>query len=285
VHDGAVFVHYGPLGLARLSESDGTLVWINTQLNYSAVHGSGGSPVLHDGKLVVVCDGSKDPYVAAVDAATGEILWKTARSIPARINHSFVTPLVAVVNDQAHVMAPGPDHFAAYDLSTGKEIWRVLAPGWSVVPQPTVAHGLVIYNHDYDNPELIAVRLGGHGDVTESHVVWRLKRGAPSTPSPLLVRDDLFCVSDEGIASCIDARTGEAHWTKRLGGNYSASPILVNGRVLFLSEDGVATWIRPDRTFESLGTNELSGRTLATPGFADGAMYLRTDEYLYKISE
>ena len=182
-------------------------------------------------------------------------------------------------------MCPGPDHFAAYDLATGAELWKVRAPGWSVVPQPTIAHGLVIYNHDYDNPELIAVRLGGKGDVTDSHIAWRLKRGAPSTPSPVLVGDELYFVSDTGIASCVDAKTGKVHWSERITGTYSASPVLANGRVLFLNEAGVATWIKPGKSFEVLGKNEVPGRTLATPAFSGGAMYLRTDEHLYKFAE
>jgi outer membrane protein assembly factor BamB len=285
VRDGSVFVHFGALGMARLAASDGAIQWICTELDYPPMHGSGGSPVLHDGKLVVVCDGSKDPFVAAVDAETGKVVWKTPRSVAARVSHSFVTPTIAVVDGQAQVMAPGPDHFAAYDLKTGLELWQVKAPGWSVVPQPTLGHGLVIYNHDYDNPELVAIRLGGKGDVTETHVAWRIKRGAPSTPSPLLVGQELYFVSDAGIASCVDVKTGERHWMERFGGNYSASPVFANGRILFLNETGLATWVKAGKEFEIMGTNEVPGRTFATPAFSDGAMYLRTDENLYKISQ
>lgn len=284
VRDGFVYVHFGALGMAKLAADDGTVQWTCQELQYAPMHGSGGSPVLHDGKLFVVCDGSVDPYVAAVDAASGKVAWKTPRSVKARISHSFVTPTVAVVDGKAQVMAPGPDHFAAYDLASGAELWRVMAPGWSVVPQPALGHGLVIYNHDYDNPELIAVKLGGQGDVTDSHVVWRSKRAAPSTPSPLLVGDELYFVSDGGIASCVDAKTGERHWMNRIEGNYSASPILANGRVLFLNETGVATWVKLGKEFAILGTNEVSGRTFATPAFSAGAMYLRTDELLYKFA-
>ena len=284
VHGSAIFVHFGALGMARLAVADGSIEWSTNELTYPPVHGSGGSPVLHQGKLVIVCDGSSKPFVAAVDAESGKVAWKSLRSVEARISHSFVTTTVAMVDGRAQVMAPGPDHFAAYDLASGAELWRVLAPGWSVVPQPVIGHGLVIYNHDYDNPELLAVRLGGSGDVTDSHIVWRLKRGAPSTPSPLLVGDELYFVSDKGIASCVNARTGEAHWMERFGGNYSASPIWANGRILFLNEDGLATWVRPGQKFEVLGKNEVSGRTFATPAFSNGAMYLRTDQQLYKIA-
>jgi outer membrane protein assembly factor BamB len=284
VRDGAVFVHFGAQGMARLAADTGKIEWLCTDFDYPPMHGNGGSPVLHSGKLIVACDGSSKPFVVAIDAKTGQIAWRTPRSVEARISHSFVTATVAIVDGEPQVLAPGPDHCAAYDIETGRELWRVKAPGWSVVPQPTIGHGLAIYNHDYDNPELMAVRLGGKGDITESHVAWRLKRGAPSTPSPVLVGEELFFVSDNGIASCINAKTGESHWTERLGGNYSASPIHVNGRILMLNETGLATWLAVGQKFEILGTNELPGRTLATPAFSRGAMYLRTDEFLYKIA-
>jgi len=285
VRDGSVYVHFGTLGMARLDVTDGSIKWLNTELQYPPMHGSGGSPVMHDGKLVVVCDGSSKPFVAAVDAQTGQVAWKRYRSVQAKISHSFVTATVAVVEGKPQVMAPGPDHFAAYDLATGDELWKVMAPGWSVVPQPTLGHGLVIYNHDYDNPELIAIKLGGKGDVTDSHIAWRVKRGAPSTPSPLLVDEELYLVSDKGIASCLNAKTGDTYWMERLGGNFSASPVLANGRVLFLNESGLATWVKTGKEFAVLGTNEVPGRTFATPAFLDGAMYLRTDEFLYKIAK
>ena len=284
VRDGALYVHFGTLGTARLAVADGSIQWISRELVYAPVHGSGGSPVFANGKLFIVCDGSSQPFVAAVDAETGKLAWKTPRSVAARVSHSFATPALVKVDGKTQVLAPGPDHLAAYDPATGHELWRVQAPGWSVVPQPVIGHGLVIYNHDYDHPELIAVKLGGAGDVTESHIVWRLQRGAPSSPSPLLVGNELYFVSDNGIASCVNAKTGERHWSERLGGNYSASPVFANDKILFLNEDGLATWIEPGQQFTLSTTNEVPGRTFATPAFADGAMFLRTDEHLYKIA-
>ena len=143
----------------------------------------------------------------------------------------------------------------------------------------------MIYNHDYDHPELLAVKLGGKGNVTDTHIAWRIKRGAPSTPSPLLVGEELYFVSDNGVASCVNAKTGEPHWMERLGGNFSASPIFANGHILFLNESGQATWVKRGPDFAVLGQNEVPGRTFATPAFADGAMYLRTDEFLCKIAQ
>jgi outer membrane protein assembly factor BamB len=285
LHEGSVFVHFGNQGMARLKASDGTIEWTCTEIEYNPVHGCGGTPVLCDGKLIVACDGSHNPYVIAIDAASGKVAWKTPRSVEARISHSFGTATIAMVDGKPQALVPGPGMFGAYDVATGTELWKVIAPGWSVVPQPALGHGLVYYNHDYDNPEMMAVKLDGQGDVTEKNVVWRMKSGAPSTPSPLLVGNDLYFVSDKGVATCVDARTGERHWTGRLGGNFSASPVYVNNRILFLSEEGIATWVKPGPDFVTVGENTVPGRTFATPGFAKRAMYLRTDKALYKIAE
>jgi len=275
-----LFVHFGTHGTACLNADDGTLLWRNTDIAYPPVHGSGGSPVLAENHLILICDGSSSPFVIALDSATGQIRWKTPRSITGRVNHSFATASLLKSGQRTLVLAPGPDHLAAYDLKSGSEVWHVRADGWSAVPQPVVTADLVIYNHDYDNPELIAVRHGGSGDVTESHIAWRLKRGAPSTPSPLLVDGKLFLVSDTGIASCVNASDGSVYWTKRLGGNFSASPVYADQRVLFLSEDGKATWVKPTTEFHVIAECRVTGRTFATPAFSRGEMLLRTESAL-----
>jgi len=285
VRDGSVYVHFGNQGMAKLKASDGTIKWLCTEINYNPIHGCGGTPVLCNGKLVVACDGNKDPYVIAIDADTGKIAWKTPRTVEARVSHSFGTATVAMVDGKPQVLAPGPDMLAGYDVNTGAELWKVIAPGWSVVPQPALGHGLVFYNHDYDNPEMMAVKLGGQGDVTDKNVVWRMKSGAPSTPSPLLVGEELYFVSDKGVGTCVNAKTGERNWTARLGGNYSSSPVYVNDRILFMNEEGIAIWVQHGKDFEKLGENTMPGRTFATPAFSAGAMYLRTDTSLYKIAQ
>jgi outer membrane protein assembly factor BamB len=183
------------------------------------------------------------------------------------------------------VVSVGAYRAAAYDPQNGKEIWRVsYADGFSNVPRPVFGHGLVYIATGFQQPSLLAVRVDGAGDVTRTHVAWTLRRGAPLTPSPLLVGDELYVVNDGGIAQCLDATTGESRWIQRLGGgDYSASPLYADGRIYFLSEGGVATVIAPGKEFRRLATNTLDGETLASIAVSDGSMYIRSDNYLYRI--
>src|SRR3989442_14026258 len=130
---------------------------------------------------------------------------------------------------------------------------------------------------------MTAVRPDGSGDVTRTHVAWTLRRGPPHTPSPLLVGEELYVVSDLGIASCLDAKTGAVRWQQRLGGNYSASPVFADGRIYFLSEEGVATVIAPGKEFRRLATNPLEGATLASIAVSNGSLFIRSDNHLYRI--
>ena len=145
--------------------------------------------------------------------------------------------------------------------------------------------GLVFLCTGFFEPELLAVRPDGQKDVTNTHVAWTMKRGAPLTPSPLLTGGKLYVVSDNGIATCLDAGTGEIHWRERLGGNFSASPVYADGRIYFLNEDGETTVIAPGEQFRKLTTNRLDGRTLASIAVSGGALFLRTDRYLYRLEK
>ena len=138
----------------------------------------------------------------------------------------------------------------------------------------------------YDSPILLAIRPDGKGDVTDTHVEWTMKKGAPHTPSLLLVGEELYMVSDGGLASCVDARTGKVHWSKRLSGRgYSASPVAAGGRIYFLSEDGVGVVVKAGKVFEQIASNDIGERTLASYAVSDGALFLRTASKLYRIGK
>lgn len=277
-----VYVHFGAEGTAALSTS-GEVLW-KTKLPYESQHGNGGSPVLHGDLLIVNCDGNGgEAYVAALDVRTGRIRWKTNRRKPA--DQAYSTPLVIRVGERDLVVSAGAYRAAAYDPLSGEEVWRVsYADGFSNVPRPVFGAGLVFIATGFNTPTLIAVRPDGRGDVTRTHVAWTISRGAPYTPSPVLVGEELYYVSDTGILSCADAKSGRILWQQRLGGNYSASPIFADGRIYFLSEEGVATVIAPGKTFRRLAVNTLEGPTLASMAASGGAIFIRSDRFLYRIA-
>ena len=279
-----LYVHLGHQGTACL-DLDGKLLWQNRSLRYQPVHGNGGSPILVGDKLILSCDGGDQRFVAALDRRTGRVVWRTPREGNSVKPFSFSTPLLIEVKGRPQVISPGSDMVVAYDPQTGQEIWQVTHDGYSVIPRPVYGHGLVFICTGYNQPNLLAIRPDGKGDVTATHVAWTARRGVPHTPSLLLDGDELYMVSDGGIASCLDAKTGKAHWERRLGGNYSASPILADGHVYFLSEDGVGTVIKAGRKFQQVARNTLEERTLASYAAADGALFIRTETQLYRIEE
>lgn len=280
-----VYVHFGHMGTAALDLS-GQVIWRQTAIKYPPVHGNGASPVLIDGVLVFSCDGSSDPFLVALDAATGAIRWKTPRNTNARKQFSFCTPLVIEVDGAKQVVSPFSGFVAGYEPATGAEIWRVnYGQGYSVVPRPVFAEGLLFISSGFDQPVVYAIDpAGAKGDVTDSHVKWTRRKAGPNTPSMLAVGDTLYMVSDLGIASCLDARTGKVNWTHRLNGTFSASPVYAEGRIYFQSEAGLGIVIAAGREFRQLAENDLREPSLASYAVTDGALFIRTEHHLWKIA-
>lgn len=276
-----VYVHFGASGTAALTTS-GEVVW-RKRFTYISQHGNGGSPVLHDGLLIFNCDGYDRSFVIALDAATGDTRWQTHRREP--FSQAYSTPLVIDVDGREQLISVGAFQTVALDPATGDEIWRVQYPddGFSTVPRPVFGHGLVFVVTGFNQPVLLAIRPDGVGDVTETHVEWTRGQSVPLTPSPILVGDDLYTVSDVGVVSRLDARTGEEHWRGRIAGNYSASPLLAGGYLFFQSEEGVTSVIEPGTPFNVVGTNRVDGATLASMAVDDGTLFLRGDTALYRI--
>ena len=280
VDDDQVFVHFGATGTAGLTTT-GEILWTR-QFPYASQHGNGGSPILYKDLLIFSCDGFDTAFVIALDRNTGDVRWKVERETP--VSQAYSTPLIVQVDDQDQLISVGAFRTAAYDPVTGKELWRVrYEDGFSNVPRPVYGHGLVYIATGFQVPSVIAVRANGSGDVTDSHIAWSLRRGAPLTPSPLLVGDELYLVNDYGIVTCVNAISGEQHWQERIGGNYSASPVFADGRIYFQSEEGKTTVIAPGTEYELLGTNMMHASTLASMAVAQRSFLLRTADHLYRI--
>lgn len=279
-----VYVHFGADGTAALTTT-GEIVW-KTKFDYQSQHGDGGSPALYGDLLILNCDGDDEAFVVAIEKQTGKTRWKTARRQP--YAQAYSTPLVIRTGDRDELISVGAYRATAYDPATGREIWRVGYPvrfpdGFSNIMRPVYGAGLLFISGGFNIPSFIAVRPDGTGDVTKTHVAWTLMRGAPLTPSPLVVGTDLYVVNDSGIALCLDARTGERYWQQRLNGNYSASPVFADGRIYFLSEEGTATVIEPGHQFREVASNRLDGNTLASIAVSNGSMFIRSDTHLYRI--
>ncbi|MFM2095322.1 MAG: hypothetical protein RIS70_2446 [Planctomycetota bacterium] len=193
-------------------------------------------------------------------------------------------PAVVPRGEGKQLVSPGAKALISYDPATGKELWKVRHEGWSMAPRPLYGHGLVFAVIDYDHPELWAVRPDGNGDVTDSHIAWKITKTIPSRPSFLLVDDHLYLVNSDGIASCVEAKSGNVVWKERIAGKYSASPLYADGKIYFFSELGVTTVIKAAPTFEVLSINTLDEQQLsASPAAANDALFIRTESYLYRV--
>lgn len=283
VDGGRVYVHFGHMGSACLNARDGAVVWSTQDHRYAPVHGNGGSPVLTHGKLVFSIDGTDKQQAVALDAGTGKTAWVTPRNAKPGKPFSFCTPLVIPVKGKDQIVSVGSDVVMGLEPDTGKEVWRLKISGYSIVPRPVYGNGLLYFSTGYDNPVLYAVRPDGVGDVTNTHVVWKAKKGAPRNASPLLIGDALYCVSDSGLLTCYDAATGAERWNENLGGAYSASPVYAGGRVYLLSEDGVGTVFQPGSGYEELGKNRLGEKALASYAADGKALFIRTAKAVYRV--
>ncbi len=283
--DDRIYVHFGPNGTAALG-LDGEVIWKQEGLNYPPVHGNGGSPIIVADKLIFSCDGGSDPFIVALNKSDGTIAWKVPRVTDADRTFSFSTPLLIHVDGMPQVISPGSAMVGAYDPVDGSEIWRVnYDQGYSVVPRPVLGHGMVYLSTSFDRPVVFAIKIDGKGDVTDSHVAWRISRSAPNTPSMLLVGDEVYFVSDNGIASCADARTGDVHWNERLGGDFSASPVYANGMIYFTNERGKTFVVKASKQFEVIAENDLKEVTLASLAISGPSIFQRTEKHLFRIQQ
>jgi outer membrane protein assembly factor BamB len=277
-----VYVHFGTLGTAALNTS-GEILWKNTELNYQHGHGSGGSPVLSGDLLIISCDGIDRQYVVALDKNTGKIRWRTDRQGTAM---AYTTPLVIEVEGRKQVVSPAGFKAFSYDAETGEELWSFdYGQTFSNVVRPVFGHGLVYITSAFYAPVLYAIRPDGEGDITQSHIAWSYQRGVPLTPSPLLAGDQIYIVSDNGIATCLNAETGRELWRGRLEGEYSASPVLAGGRIYFQNETGTTTVIQPGTSFRKLAENQIDGSTFASMAVIGKVVLLRSGTHLYRIEE
>ena len=289
IEKGQLYCDFGTFGTACLDARDGKILW-QTCLPLDHQVGPGSSPVLWRDLLVLVRDGRDAQYVTALDKQTGRTVWKTDRppidTSKGDLKKCFTTPLLIASGKGTQLLSPGARWVVSYDPDTGKELWRQRhGEGFSIGSCPVFSHGLAIFSTGCMRPQFLAVNIDGTGEIPATNVVWRITQQVPVMSSPVVSGEEMYWVSDDGMASCADPRTGEIYWQKRAGGRTFASPLYAEGRVYFFAQDGKTTVIRAGRQFEKLAENQLQGPVVATPAIVDGTIYLRTDTHLYRIQD
>lgn len=289
---GRVYMHFGSYGTACLDSKTGKKIWERRDLPCNHWRGPGSSPILYDGKLLIHYDGFDYQYIVALNADTGETVWKKDRAPYVEYNtddgdrmKAYCTPIVVTIDGRKQVISPAAKSTVAYDLETGDEIWKVTYDEHSTTAKPIYKDGMLYIDTGFSKAKLLAVKAGGTGDVTETNVKWTLSKGVPSKPTPILVDGLIFMIHDSGSATCVEAKTGEIVWQGRASGNYTASPLYADGKIYFFSEDGKTTVIKAAREFEILAENQLDDKFKASPAVVGDDLILRTVTHLYRIGK
>jgi outer membrane protein assembly factor BamB len=286
IADGIVYVHFGHMGTAALRLADGDVVW-KKQVSYKPMHGNGSSPIIVGDLLVVNADAEIDPTIVAFHRKNGTIAWRTPREQKVRSTFSFSTPLVVETDGRKEILSAGSGMIGAYAPEDGRLLWKATyGEGFSVIPRPVVAEGIAYVATGYNVPKLIAIRLGkAAGDVTKTHIAWEVTRRMPKTPSMIATNGQILVLDDTGTLTGLDAKSGDPVWNEKLPGNFSASPILTGDTLYAITEDGVCYVVKisPDAAKIQFET-DLAERTLASPVLLDRALYLRTENHLWKIT-
>lgn len=274
-----VYASFGRHGLFAF-DFNGKIVWQHKFGIIDNYHGPAGSPVLYKDRIFIFQDANPAPgqtaFVGAFDKQTGKPLWIT----PRRETVGWGTAVMINTGERDELIVSSQYRVAAYDPNTGKELWTVRGNTYEVIPTPVVGHGLLFASSGRAGPT-IAIRPGGSGDVTTSHVAWTSPRGSPFVPSGIVVDDLLYLINDmQSILTVHEATTGRLAYQSRLGvairEGFSASPVHVNGKIFFTNDDGQTFVVQAGRQFNLLRTNELGEQTLASPALVDGTWYWRT---------
>lgn len=281
-----VYASFGRHGLAAF-DFNGKIVWQHKFGRLDNYHGPAGSPVLYKDRVFIFQDVEAAPgqsaFVGAFDKQTGKQIWMT----PRRETVGWSTAIVINTGDRDELIVSSMYRTAAYDPNTGKELWTVNGNTFEVIPTPVVGHGLLFVSSGRAGPT-IAIRPGGSGDVTRSHVAWSSPRGSPFVPSGILVGDLLYLINDmQSVLTVYEAATGKLMYQDRLGvamrEGFSASPVHVNGKVFFTNDEGQTFVVEAGPKFKLLHVNDLGEQTLASPALVDGTWYWRTATSLRAI--
>lgn len=281
-----VYASFGTHGLVAVDFS-GRIVWQTKLGDIRNYHGSAGSPVLHEDRIFLYQDhdgsAATRSFIAAFEATTGKVLWKRDRAETV----GWGTPIVIQAGARAELIVSSQERVYAYSPDTGEPFWTVRGNLLEVIPTPVVGHGLVFCSSGRAGPTL-AIRPGGKGDVTGTHVAWSSPRGSPFVPSGLVHGDYLYLVNDmQSILTVFEAATGKVMYQNRLGvpvrEGFTSSPVAVGDKVFLTNDEGDTFVVAAGPVFKLLRVNHLNAQVLASPALVEGNWYWRTDRELIAI--
>ena len=288
IEEGRIFVSFGAHGNACIDTATGKTIWERRDLQCNHYRSPASSPIPYGDLYILHFDGFDKQYVVALDKKTGKTRWTHHRAFNFRTDNgdrkkAFGTPAVITHKGLTQLIAPAAVATESLDPLTGKLLWTAYTGGMNASARPIYGHGLVFITNGMGR--MSAVRPEGKGELQGKNIAWASKRGVPKKSSLILDGKLLFMVSDLGVASCVDAATGKAHWTDRLGGNYAASPIFAGGRIYFFNEDGDIPVIEAGKKFKLLARNKLADGFMASPAISGNSLILRTKSNLYRIGK
>lgn len=292
IEEGRVYVHFGTYGTACLDTRSGATLWQRRDLHCDHFRGAASSPILFGDLLFLTFDGYDKQYVVALNKSNGETVWKKDRDIDYKkidgdAKKGFGTPAIRIVDDKPQLISSAAMATLAYDPRTGAELWKVYHGGMNVTAPPLYGQGKIFACTGDGGLRLLAVHAGGHGDLTETGIDWKVKNkgSVPSRSSPILVDDLLYMVNENGILSCLEAKSGEPVWQERVGGKFWASPLYASGRLYLFDENGLGHVVAAGRTAKKLATNRLDAGCRASPAVAGNSLFVRTFTHLYRIEQ
>jgi len=303
IEEGRIYVTFGSAGTACLDTQTAKVLWERRDIKINHYRGAGSSLFLYEGLLYLNFDGSDAQFAVALDKNTGKDVWRVDRSVnyddldasgkpkaEGDWRKAFSTCRLAMVNNQPAIISVGAKATYAYEPKTGKEIWRLDHKDWhSAGAPPVIGEGLIYIAPGFSKAGLLAVKADGTGPRAADAVAWKMAANAPNKPGPILHEGLLYTVSDNGFATCLDAKTGAELWKQRLTGNFSAAPIAGDGKLYFFGENGLTTLMALGREAKKLGENKLEEGCMASPAVSGKALFLRTGVKgkgaLYRIEE
>lgn len=280
-----VFAYFGSEGL-YCYDYDGKLVWQAAPGKIATFGmGPGTSPILFENTVILQCDedNGEKSFIVALDKKTGKEVWKTPRKVQA----SWSTPLIVKTAQRTELITSGNELIISYDPKTGKELWRTKGHESNAIATPVAGNGMVFVYAGFPVKKTFAITLGGSGDLTGStSIAWQYDKGTAYVPSSILYGDFLYLMSDRGIITCLDSKTGKIIYEGGripIPATFTASPVAFDGKILMTSEDGDTFVIKAGPKHEVIATNSIAEPVYASPAISDGMIFIRGEQNLYCI--